>query len=263
MANTQDAKAQSEARFSERADRYVNSTLHVMGPDIERLITMSGARDGGSSWRAIDIATGGGHNALAFAPLVGRITAYDISQKMLHAARGFLTTNGIANADYCGGDAENLPFADGTFDLVTCRIAPHHFPDAFRFVQECARVLKPGGVFALQDQAIPEEQAAGEFIEAFETLRDPSHHRAFAEYEWRGMMLDADLGVEASELSRRPAKLLQWARMQDCDDATIERLQVMLMQAPPAAVEWWRPSCAGTDDAGFDHVHLLITARKP
>src|SRR5690606_39820909 len=60
--------------------------------------------------------------------------------------------------------AEDLPFADGSFDLVTCRIAPHHFADVQRAVHEVARVLRPGGLFLLIDSVAPEDPELDEFL---------------------------------------------------------------------------------------------------
>ena len=84
-------------------------------------------------------------------------------------------------------------FKTGQFDLVTCRIAPHHFPNAQAFVGECARVLKRGSALLLQDQLLPDNQEAAKFVDDFERLRDPSHHRAFNTAEWHAMFAAAGL----------------------------------------------------------------------
>ncbi|MCE2473675.1 MAG: methyltransferase domain-containing protein, partial [Anaerolineae bacterium] len=94
---------------------------------------------------------------------------------------------GVSNVSFQEADAEDLPFESDQFDLVTCRIAPHHFPDAQRFLRECARVLRPGALLILQDQLLPDDNEAAQFVDAFERLRDPSHNRAFNEAEWTSM----------------------------------------------------------------------------
>jgi SAM-dependent methyltransferase len=257
---SEDVKHHAQARFAQYAQGYVTSKSHAEGADLERLLELAQPQP---DWMALDVATGGGHTALKFAPHVSRVIAADLTPTMLHAARVFITEQGISNVGYSAGDAENLPFADFSFDLVTCRIAPHHFPDCFRFVQECARVVKPGGLLLVEDHLAPEDERAARYVDAFERLRDPSHVRGFSDYEWRGMFLDAGLAVEHAEpIVKSGSKLVPWAERQGCTPEIIERLQVMLAQAPAAVAEWVRPQCVGTPDASFDHHYLIIAGRK-
>jgi ubiquinone/menaquinone biosynthesis C-methylase UbiE len=260
MTNSDDVKAHAQQRFGQYAQGYVESKTHAAGSDLDRLVELTQPQ---KDWLALDVATGGGHTTLKFAPQVGKVVSSDLTMTMLEAARKFINEQGAPNVTYSAADGENLPFASNSFDLVTCRIAPHHFPDCFRFVQECARVLKPGGVFIVQDHVLPDDARAGRYIDSFERLRDPSHHRAFAEYEWRGMFLDAGLTVEAAEIIRKSGdSMIVWAERQGCPPETIERLQVMLAQAPQAVAEWIRPRYVGTKEVTFDHTHIIIMGRK-
>lgn len=257
---SEDVKSRAQERFGPRAQNYVRSASHASGDDLERLVALA---QPAADWLALDVAAGGGHTALKFAPHVARVVASDLTPPMLEAARSFIRQKGADNVIFSAGDAEMLPFKAETFDLVTCRIAPHHFPDCFRFVQECARVLKPGGRLLVEDQLVPDDERAARYLDAFERLRDPSHHRVYAEYEWRGLLLDAGFIVEQVEQFIYPErKLLPWAQMQDCPPEVIERLQVMLAQAPQAVAEWMNPRCAGTPDATFQHHFIIIMGRK-
>jgi ubiquinone/menaquinone biosynthesis C-methylase UbiE len=83
------------------------------------------------------------------------------------------------------GDAEALPFATRSFDVVACRLAPHHFPHPERFVDEVARVLKPDGRFGVTDNVAPENTAGAAFLDELERLRDPSHVRCLPVHAWR------------------------------------------------------------------------------
>ena len=148
----EDAKRLSQDRFGRYAASYVSSWSNAGGPDLERLVELAGGHPGRE---ALDVATGGGHTALAIAPYVARVVATDITEPMLEAAREFILARGAHNVDFRLADAEDLPFPGGGFDLVTCRIAAHHFPDPARFVAEVVRVLRPGGLFLLQDQVTP------------------------------------------------------------------------------------------------------------
>jgi ubiquinone/menaquinone biosynthesis C-methylase UbiE len=255
-----DSKNHSRQRFGAFAERYVHSPIHAAGEDLNRMVEVITPQN---SWLALDVATGGGHTALAFAPHVRRMIATDYTPPMLEAARSFIHEQGAQNVDYVPADAENLPFASDTFDLVTCRVAAHHFPDCYRFVCEAARVLKRGGVLAVLDHVLPEDKRPAEYIEAFEKLRDPSHHRAFSDSEWRGMFLDAELSVDHVEELRRTAGLVAWAERQNRPAYIIERLHIMLAQAPRDVAEFIRPTHIASPDASFDHVFILITGRKP
>src|SRR6266581_6211669 len=141
-------KAQVQEYFARTAESYVASFSHRTGDDLQRLIELG---EWNSQQLALDIATGGGHTALAVAPHVGQIVVTDLTPRMLEKAREYILAQGVTNAQFQTADAEQLPFAAESFDRVTCRIAPHHFPDIAQFVQEVARVLKPGGIFLLID----------------------------------------------------------------------------------------------------------------
>jgi ubiquinone/menaquinone biosynthesis C-methylase UbiE len=258
--SSQDIKAQAQERFGEFAEGYITSQGHAKGAELERLVEIAQPQP---DWLALDVATGGGHTALKFAPYVRQVIASDLTPRMLSKARDFITAQGATNILYSLAEAEKLPFQPNTFDLVTCRIAPHHFPDVYRFILDSARVLKSGGVLLTQDHVRPDDERDGEYVDAFERLRDPSHHRSFAGYEWEGMYLDCDLTVEHTEIIHKSMKLLPWAERQGCSPETILRLQILLKQAPLKVAAWMKAQCVGTDDAAFESQQIIILGRKP
>jgi ubiquinone/menaquinone biosynthesis C-methylase UbiE len=264
---TDNPKSLSEQRFGQRAQRYVTSRAHASGTDLDRLVEIAQPQP---NWSVLDVATGGGHTALKFAPHVGHVIATDLAVKMLEAAETFITAQGAENIAFQLADAQDLPFDDTTFDLVTCRIAPHHFGDCARFVRECARVLRdpdsvtgaPGGILLVQDHVLPEDQEAARYVDDFERLRDPSHHRAFAESEWVGMFQDAGLSVTHTEQIVKQHKFLPWAERQDCSADVIAHLAAMLQRAPEAAAAWMQPTDIGTPQATFVNHHILIAGHR-
>ena len=144
----------------------------------------------------LDVATGTGFTALAFAPLVETVIGLDVSPGMLEQARRQAWERKIANAVFQEGAAESLPFAEGSFDIVACRIAPHHFLSVGTFLSEAARVLKMGGRLALVDTTVPDDSPeAAAWQNGVEAVRDPSHVRNHTPNEWRAMARTAGLTV--------------------------------------------------------------------
>lgn len=255
----QQAETLSQQRFGQYAENYVTSRPHAQGADLDRLLQLSEPQ---AEWVMLDVATGGGHTALKFAPYVAHVTASDVTPAMLEAAERHLRDQGISNATFKRVDAEAMPFDDASFDLVMCRIAPHHFDDAARFVHEAARVLKPGGSLLVQDHLVPEDRTAARYIEAFEKLRDPSHNRAFTEGEWRAMFVDAGLTVTHVERLTKELVFKTWTERQGVTENTKACLIVLLEEAPAAVLDWVQPRAWGTPDATFTSQHLIIRGRK-
>lgn len=259
MSDLDDLKMLSRERYGRFAQSYVESPSHARGKDLERLVEAVSPRD---DWQVLDVATGGGHATLALAPHVARVIATDLTPEMLRAARDFVRGQGVENVDFRPADAENLPFDAGTFDLVTCRIAAHHFPRCARFVAESARVLKAGGRLWIQDHVLSEDPEVARYTDAFEKLRDPSHHRAFSHSAWTRMFEDAGLSVELTEQIAKRHPFVPWAQRQDCAPETVARLERLLADAPDGAVDWMQPRDLGTPDASFVNRHLLILGIK-
>src|SRR5256885_14416691 len=145
-------KSLVQQQFGAHAAAYATSSVRARGASLGRLVELVRPQP---SWQALDVATGAGHTAAAFAPHVARVIASDLTEEMLQEAAKLAKAKGLANMETARADAEALPFEDARFDLVTCRIAPHHFPDIPSFVAEVWRTLKSGGTFALVDNIAP------------------------------------------------------------------------------------------------------------
>jgi ubiquinone/menaquinone biosynthesis C-methylase UbiE len=254
-----DAKRLSQDRFGKYAASYVVSKHHAAGPDLQRLVELAGDHP---SWEALDVATGGGHTALAIAPHVARVVATDITAPMLEAAREFILRQGAGNVELALADAEDLPFAGQSFDLVACRIAAHHFPDPARFCAEVLRVLRPMGLFLLQDQVTPEDPEAADWVTRFEKRRDPSHERALSGAEWLRLLGASGFSVETEDRFEKRLSLLRWVADQEGTPEDLADLRAQLRGAPPSAAAWMRPTAIDTDEAEFSIHHRLFSARK-
>lgn len=157
----------------------------------------------------------------------------------------------------------NANFTPLSTDLVVLRrgAIPAGDRDLFPVVQAAAEALKPGGLLLVWDVNLPDHDRAAYYVNAFYRLRDANHQPGYAPYQWRGMLLDAGLGIEHTDTLRLPVRLLDWASA--CPPVVIERLQVMLKQAPPLVADHLRPFAIGTSDAMFTHSLMAIVARKP
>ena len=254
-----DSQSLARERFGRFAAAYVTSKNHATGPDLEHLLAMAQPEP---HWRALDIATGGGHTALTFAPFVAGVVASDLTPAMLEQAEAHIRGLGIRNVSYREAAADDLPFDDGSFELVTCRIAAHHFPDVPRFFQESARVLRPGGLLLLQDQALPVHRPSATWVDDFERRRDPSHNRAYSETGWRRHFARAGLRVEQGAPVVKRHNLPDWARRQGNDAAAIARLDALLREAPAPAALWFAPRDLGSADASFLIRQVQLAGRK-
>lgn len=246
--------------FAVAPEAYVTSPGHAGGPDLDRLVELA---DLAGRERVLDVATGGGHMALACARRARRVIAIDLTEPMLRAARGFIGGRGAANVAFVLGDAEAIPFATGFFDRVTCRIAPHHFGDVGRFVGEAARVLRAGGLFLLQDIQGVEDPEAAAFITAAERFRDPSHVRAYAAGEWRAHCVAAGLQVEAVESIPKARDFLDWTGRVGMGEAAREALEAMFRAAPEAIKAAFDVRIEEGRVRAFTDRMLLVRARKP
>ena len=262
--NSQNAKDLTRQRFGKYAQGYVNSQAFASAPELARLVTLTNPQP---HWYVLDVATGGGHTALTFLPYVHRVIASDLTEIMLASARNYARqANGEleSHLTFNVADAESLPYAQGSFHLVTCRIAAHHFPDPGQFMRQAYRVLQPGGIVAVQDLLMPPVAQAAEYINSEEYLRDPSHQRAFSQPEWEALFSTAGFQVMHVETAVLKHPFLQWVERQGCSAQVTAQLTDMFRTAPPA-VQSWRQLTGFDGDlaqAVFYDPHILAIGRK-
>ena len=235
------SKTLVQEQFGKTAASYLTSTPHALGKSLERLVTLTAPQ---KTWRVLDIATGGGHVAYTFAPHVARVWATDITQEMLDMVKGEAAKRGLANLRTTYAKAEALPFEDENFDLVTCRIAPHHFDSIPEFLAEAHRVLKPGGTIAVVDNVVP-EGSVGDYINAFERFRDPSHLRAWHMEEWRAALKKAGFAIGHEEQIFKQMEFKSWAARHDANMQAF--LRSMLALATPEVKSVIEPKGDGAE----------------
>jgi ubiquinone/menaquinone biosynthesis C-methylase UbiE len=231
-------KERVRRQFAATAAAYVTSQQHARGDDLELLVNLAQPKP---NERVLDIATGAGHTALALAPHVAEVLATDLTAEMLEAARAFITEKGVRNVAFEAADAEDLPFPDASFDIVTSRIAPHHFPAPATFVREAARVLRPEGRFLLDDNMAPEDPELDDFMNTAEKLRDPSHVRAHRPSEWARWIEQAGLVLIRQEpLAFKRHPFPGWTERSQTPKEVVEKLERWILAAQPRVRDYFR-----------------------
>ncbi len=171
--------------WSDRADAYRTSPIHSAGDDLDLVVEWC---EPGPGVTVLDVATGGGHVARRLRETGATVVTVDPAPGM--------------QADTTA-PAEDLPFADSSFDAVACRVAAHHFHDVIAAVKEMARVAKHRVV-------ICDNTFVSESSEEADRLRDPSHVRNYSGPEWHSFFELAGLHVEDERFMQRPLEIQPW-----------------------------------------------------
>jgi SAM-dependent methyltransferase len=191
--------------WSQRADAFRESPTHREGPDLDLLVEWC---EPGSGAKVLDVATGGGHVAR-------RLREEGCTVVTVDPAPG-MRADVVAPADH-------LPFEDGSFDVVTCRIAAHHFPDIRAAVAEMARVSNR--LLVIEDNVF-----RGERVEEAERLRDPTHVRTYTEDEWKGFVTEVGFEVEQIEPFDRRQSLEAWLERVDTPPDAAAKIRELLAE---------------------------------
>ena len=189
--------------WSDRAEAYRESTIHSSGEDLDLVVEWCEPAEGVT---VLDVATGGGHVARRLREAGATVVTVDPAPGM--------------QADVIA-PAEHLPFDDGSFDAVACRIAAHHFPDVLAAVKEMARVAKHRVV-------ICDNTFVSETSEEADRVRDPSHVRNYGVDEWRSFFELAGLEVADERLIQRPLEIDPWLARVETPPADAARVKELL-----------------------------------
>lgn len=242
----------SDEQYTPIASAYVTSAIHALGRDLPRMVELASLPAGSL---LLDIGTGTGHTALAFAGGGAEVVGLDMTRAMLDQARGLANTRGV-NLDAVQSFAERLPFADGAFDAVACRYCAHHFQDNPRSIREMGRVLRQGGRLIFVDHVAPEDDEADAFVNRLDWLRDPSHNREPRLSEYERWFADAGLTIDTIEPFRETMVADEWfARARTAPDREAEA-RALLASASQAL----RDTFAISDDPVSFELHMVIIA---
>ena len=208
---------------------------------------------------AVDIATGAGFTAFAISPYVERVLATDIAAGMLQQAGHLAAERSLDNVELAFVEAEHMPFADGSLDMVTCRQAAHHFYDLPLALREVSRVLKPGGVFLLSDTSAPESDDVSAWMNDVELRRDATHVWDRKPSEWRVMLQEVGLEVTHLQMVRVQLEFNDWVKRSATPEQKIEPLRSDFLSAPQAVVDAF--GIQPDDNGGIDFSWPVVVLR--
>jgi ubiquinone/menaquinone biosynthesis C-methylase UbiE len=242
----------TRAQWQPLADAYLASPTHASGADLDTILAFANpAQDE----VALDLGCGVGHTLRRIAARVRLAVGADATSGMLDGARTLLARAGARNVTLVVTPAERLPFLDGSFDIVTCRLAAHHFADAGAAFREVRRVLRPGGRFVLSDNYAPDDEMLDRFINTLETVRDPSHVRAHTIGAWRELLEQTGLTVTDETRGRTRIETEPWLARTRTPDAPAREARAMLRDAAKPVREAF-----GIDASGFDLLKVVLRA---
>jgi SAM-dependent methyltransferase len=248
----------SGTRWEKAAEAYATGE-HKSGRELQLVVEF--ASPAGTE-RVLDIGTGAGHTALALAPQVSSVVLTDPVPTMLATARRLFTEAGVRNAEFVEAVAERLPFPDASFDIVTTRLAAHHFDGVALAFREVARVLRPAGLFIFVDTLAPEDSESAAYQDEVETLRDPTHRHTYTQREWIAFCDEAGLRIEKTEVVRKAHPFEPWLERGGEDAATQQRVRTRFLDAPASAVRDLEIVVADAKVKSFTDRKLVLAARR-
>ena len=242
--------------FGARAAFYATSPAHTDPQVLARVVALAGPQP---DWLALDIATGAGHTAFALAGHVRAVFGTDLTAEMVREAAQLQTTRGIANVAFALADVHNLPFPLGTFHLVTCRRAAHHFSRIELALAEMHRVLRHGGRIVIDDRSVPEDDFVDACLNELDRYHDESHVRQYRPSEWRQMLQGQGFTVESVESYSKHRPLSAFTGKASPENVC--KIQGAIARLSPAqreALHLWDVK----GETHLNHWYVMVAGRK-
>ena len=213
------------AQFGKQADVYARMRQTTDGKSLNALVQISGADDRS---RLLDVACGPGFLTMAFAARCRHAVGLDATEPFLAMARAEAEHRGLRNVEFRSGNAEQLPFDAGAFDVISCRAAFHHFARPERVLAEMIRVAAPHGRLLIVDMTSSEDVAKAAYHNHMERLCDPSHARALPVSEFDRLFADAGLAARLHTIVPLEMECEEWLEHGGVEPSTALQLRGLM-----------------------------------
>ncbi len=224
-------------QFGASARNYLASAVHAQGADLDRLRRI--AADTRPA-RVLDLGCGAGHASYALAAAgAARVSACDPSAGMLEVVAAEAQRRGHANITTGQSAAEQLPFADDSFELIVTRYSAHHWRSVPQALAECARVIAPGGRLIVIDMIAPEPALLDTSLQVLELLRDGSHVRDYRASEWRSMLHTAGFREQSFDTWKLHMQFASWIRRIGTPPQRVAALHTVFEALPAEARDYF------------------------
>jgi ubiquinone/menaquinone biosynthesis C-methylase UbiE len=227
----QDATRERFGRTAERIAELQDARADALEKDIVRFLAPSGNE------RALDSGTGSGALAFALAPHVREVVGVDLVPELLEQARK--RAEQVPNVTFVEGDATKLPFEYASFDLTGTLRTFHHIARPELAMAELVRVTRPGGRLLVVDQIAPLDPIAAAELNRFERARDPSHTRALADVDLRGLFESNNLVLIRAEYERESRDLDAYLDLAGCEGEERSRAETLAPAGYTADLGWY------------------------
>lgn len=262
-------------RFTSHADKDHNQVVreeftrqaaaYAANPSIvdpERIARLVQAIRPAPEHRLLEVATGPGYVAMGFAAVAREVVGVDLTEAPLAIAEKRRQELGLHNVRFQLGDAKQLPFANGEFDVVLCRLAFHHFDQAPHVLREMVRVCTPQGTVAVEDLIASEYPARAAYHNRFENLRDPSHLTAFPLSTLLRFFTEAGLEIAHVSTSHMTQVVERWmANAHTPADRAVE-VRRLIEQDAQEDLSGTRPFRNAEGQWCFWHHTAIVVGRK-
>ena len=245
-------------RWERAAEQYATGE-HKSGRELDLVVEFAAPK---GNEHVLDVGAGAGHTALALAPHVRSVVVTDPVDGMLAAARRVFEQAGARNAEFVTATAEHLPFPNTSFEIVTSRLAAHHFDDVALAMREIARVLRQGGTFIFVDTTAPRDEEAARFQDVVEKLRDSTHRRLYTQAQWIAFAEDAGFRIERVDVVRKAHPFEPWLQRGGEDTGTMQQVREQFLRAPASAVHALEITTADGKVTSFTDSKLVFAARQ-
>ncbi len=210
----------------------------------------------------LEVATGPGYIALAFAEAVAEVIGVDLTDAPLAIAKKLCQQAGVTNARFEKADGKKLPFSSASFEIVVCRLAFHHFETPFQVLQEMVRVCKAGGIIAVEDMIASEQSQRRKYYNHVEQLRDSSHYEALPLSSLLTKFAENGLEVEQVNTYYVPQIVENWLRNGFTPPDKANLVRSLLISDEKEDLSGIRPYRNENGELCFNHRMVRVIGRK-